>query len=523
MTKYIFFTGGVVSSLGKGLTAASLGKLLKARGLKVGVLRLDTYFNTDNGLMNPYQHGEVFVTNDGMETDLALGHYERFMNVSLSGHACSTLGRIYRHILDRERAGDFGGNTVQVIPHVTNEIKRTITNDLADWAFDVIIVEIGGVVGDIESLAFLETIRQMRRDLGRENTLFVHVALVPYLHVAGEAKTKPVQHSVKTLRSLGIQPDVIVCRTEVELEPGAVGKISLFCDIDKEAVIQQLYTDNVYELPLSLHRQGLDRIVAEKLGLAPAEADIRGWEEFYQRSLANNKVVKLALAGKYTALPDAYISLVEALHHCAINLGLSAEVEMLAAQEITAENVREKLSGYAGVVIPDGFGTRGADGMIAAAGFARTHDVPLLALGMGMHAAVVEFARNAAHIPAAMPESGQADVLFDARGKAKQGGTLESGLSGVTLAAGSRAAQIYGRPDILERHRHRYVLKEDVETALAAAGLNLSGRSAEGGFVEIVELPQHKWFVACQYHPEFLSHPEHPHPLITDFLRVCAE
>lgn len=523
MTKYIFFTGGVVSSLGKGLTAASLGKLLKARGLKVGVLRLDTYFNTDNGLMNPYQHGEVFVTNDGAETDLALGHYERFMNVSLSGKACSTLGRIYRRILDRERAGDFGGNTVQVIPHVTNEIKRTITHDLDNWAFDVIIVEIGGVVGDIESLAFLEAIRQIRRDLGRENTLFVHVALVPYLHMAGEVKTKPVQHSVKTLRNIGIQPDVIVCRTEVELDESAANKIALFCDIDREAVIQQVYTDDIYELPLNLRQQGFDRIVAEKLKLPIGEADISAWEEFYQRSLQENKPVKLALVGKYTTLPDAYISLVEALSHSAINQDAKAEVEMLAAQDITAENVDELLGGYAGIVIPDGFGCRGAEGMILAAGYARRNNVPLLALGMGMHAAVVEFARNVAKIPAAMPESGEKDILFATRGTEKQGGSLDCGLSEIALAPGSHAAQIYQRPEILERHRHRYVLREDVEGALTAAGLKFGGRSAESNFVEVVEIPDHKWFMGLQYHPEFLSRPEFPHPLLMDFLSICRK
>lgn len=523
MTKYIFFTGGVVSSLGKGLTAASLGKLLKARGLKVGVLRLDTYFNTDNGLMNPYQHGEVFVTNDGAETDLALGHYERFMNVSLSGKACSTLGRIYRRILDRERAGDFGGNTVQVIPHVTNEIKRAITHDLDNWAFDVIIVEIGGVVGDIESLAFLEAIRQIRRDLGRENTLFVHVALVPYLHMAGEVKTKPVQHSVKTLRNIGIQPDVIVCRTEVELDESAANKIALFCDIDREAVIQQVYTDDIYELPLNLRQQGFDRIVAEKLKLPIGEADIAGWEEFYRRSLQDNKPVKLALVGKYTTLPDAYISLVEALNHSAINQDAKAEVEMLAAQDITAENADELLSGYAGIVIPDGFGCRGAEGMILAAGYARRNNVPLLALGMGMHAAVVEFARNVAKIPAAMPESGEKDILFDTRGAEKQGGSLDCGLFEIALTPGSRAAQIYQKPEILERHRHRYVLREDVEAALVAAGLKFGGRSAESNFVEVVEIPEHKWFMGLQYHPEFLSRPEFPHALLMDFLSVCRK
>lgn len=523
MTKYIFFTGGVVSSLGKGLTAASLGKLLKARGLKVGVLRLDTYFNTDNGLMNPYQHGEVFVTNDGAETDLALGHYERFMNVSLSGNACSTLGRIYRRILDRERAGDFGGNTVQVIPHVTNEIKRTITHDLDNWAFDVIIVEIGGVVGDIESLAFLEAIRQIRRDMGRENTLFVHVALVPYLHMAGEAKTKPVQHSVKTLRNIGIQPDVIVCRTEVELDEPSCNKISLFCDIDREAVIQQVYTDDIYELPLNLHQQGFDRIVAEKLKLPAAEADIASWQEFYQRSMQERKPVKLALVGKYTDLPDAYISLVEALSHSAINQDAKAEVEMLAAQEITAENVDEKLADYDGIVIPDGFGFRGAEGMILAAGYARKNDVPMLALGMGMHAAVVEFARNVAKIPAAMPESGEKDILFATRGAKQQGGSLDCGLSQITLAPGSMAAKIYQQPEIAERHRHRYVLRDDVEGVLAAAGLKFGGRSTESNFVEVVELADHKWFMGLQYHPEFLSRPEFPHPLLMDFVRVCRK
>ena len=518
MTKYIFFTGGVVSSLGKGLTAASLGALLKGRGLKVGVLRLDTYFNTDTGMMNPYQHGEVFVTNDGAETDLALGHYERFMNVSLTGQACSTLGRIYRDILDRERAGDFGGNTVQVIPHITNEIKRTITEGLAAHNFDVIIVEIGGTVGDIESLAFVETIRQMRRDLGRRNTLFVHVALVPYLRLAGETKTKPVQHSVKTLRSLGIQPDVIVCRSEESLDEGAVNKISLFCDIDREAVFQQVYTDNVYELPLNLHRQGFDDIVADRLGLPQAEADIHGWEEFYRRSMANNKTVRLALVGKYTSLPDAYISLAEALRHCSINLGLNAEIEMLAAQELDAATLEDKLAGFAGIVIPDGFGARGAEGMILAAGYARRHNVPLLGIGMGMHAALVEYARNVARIPAAMPETGSADVLFEGRGC----GSLVRGQAAIRLAAGSRAAAVYGSEDIAERHRYRYVLREDIAAVLEQAGMVFSGRSLDGGSPEIVELPGQDWYIGCQYHPEFTSRPEHPHPLISDFLTVCA-
>lgn len=515
-TKYIFFTGGVVSSLGKGLTAASLGTLLKGRGLKVGVLRLDTYFNTDNGQMNPYQHGEVFVTNDGSETDLALGHYERFMNMSLGKSCCSTLGRIYRRILDRERSGDFGGSTVQVIPHVTNEIKRTITSGLAELGFDVIIVEIGGVVGDIESLAFLESIRQLRYDLGKENTLFVHVALVPYLRVAGEAKTKPVQHSVKTMRSLGLQPDVIICRTEVELDEAAISKISLFCDIERAAVLQEVYTDNVYELPLTLHRQGLDKIVAERLGLPEKDADISGWDAFYQRSLANNKPVQLALIGKYTSLPDAYISLKEALRHCGINLGLDVQVEMLAAQELTPENLTERLSGYAGLVIPDGFGVRGTDGMILAAGWARRQQKPCLAIGMGMHAALVEFCRNVAGLAAAMPETGSADVLFAARSSS---GSLECGLLPISLREKSRLAAIYDRLEIHERHRHRYVLREDVAEALQKAGLQISARSAESNFVEAVELPEHPWFIGCQYHPEFLSRPEQSHPLIMDFLQ----
>jgi len=517
-TKYIFFTGGVVSSLGKGLTAASLGTLLKGRGLKVGVLRLDTYFNTDNGQMNPYQNGEVFVTNDGSETDFALGHYERFMNISLGQSCCSTLGRIYRRILDRERSGDFGGNTVQVIPHVTNEIKRTITSGLAELAFDVIIVEIGGVVGDIESLAFLETIRQLRYDLGKENTLFVHVALVPYLRVAGEAKTKPVQHSVKTMRSLGLQPDVIICRTEVELEEAAISKISLFCDIERAAVFQEVYTDNVYELPLTLHRQGLDKIVAERLRLPEKEADISGWDAFYQRSLANNKPVRLALIGKYTSLPDAYISLAEALRHCGINLGIDVQVDMLAAQELTPENLTERLSEYAGLVIPNGFGVRGTDGMILAAGWARQQQKPCLAIGMGMHAMLVDYARNVAGLAAAMPESGSPDVLFTARSSS---GSLECGLMPVSLREKSRLAAIYGRLEIHERHRHRYVLREDVAAALSKAGLQISGRSAESNFAEAIELPaeNHPWFIGCQYHPEFISRPEQPHPLIMDFLQ----
>ena len=521
MTKYIFFTGGVVSSLGKGLTAASLGALLKGRGLKVGVLRLDTYFNTDTGQMNPYQHGEVFVTNDGCETDLAMGHYERFMNMSLQGHSCSsTLGRIYRRTLDRERVGDFGGSTVQVIPHVTNEIKRTITRGLAEQAYDVIIVEIGGVVGDIESLAFVETIRQLRHDLGKEQTLFVHVALVPYLRVAGEAKTKPVQHSVKTLRSLGIQPDIIICRTEVELDETAVSKISLFCDIERRAVLQQVFTDNVYELPLTLHQQGLDHIVAEKLGLPAGEADISGWNAFYQRSLANNKPVEIALVGKYTSLPDAYISLVEALHHCGLNLGLDVQVRMLAAQELEETNVAAKLAQYSGLVIPDGFGVRGTEGMIAAAGWARQNSRPCLAIGMGMHAMAVEYTRNVAGLPAQMPETGSSDVLFQARG----GGSLESGLLPISLADfNSHLFQIYGDLEISERHRHRYVLREDAALALQQAGMVICARSAESRFVEALELPasEHPWFVGCQYHPEFLSRPEQPHPLISNFLKKC--
>ncbi len=515
MTKYIFFTGGVVSSLGKGLTAASLGTLLKGRGLKVGVLRLDTYFNTDTGQMNPYQHGEVFVTNDGSETDLALGHYERFMNMSLGQSCCSTLGRIYRRILDRERAGDFGGNTVQVIPHVTNEIKRTITSGLAELAFDVIIVEIGGVVGDIESLAFLETIRQLRHDLGKENTLFVHVALVPYLRVAGEAKTKPVQHSVKTMRSLGLQPDVVICRTEVELDETAISKISLFCDIEREAVLQEAYTDNVYELPLKLHQQGLDRIVAERLNLPEAEADISGWRAFYQRSLAADKPVKLALVGKYTSLPDAYISLTEALHHCGINWGLNVRVDMLAAQELERGNTAEVLAEYAGLVIPDGFGVRGTEGMILAAGWARQQQKPCLAIGMGLHALLVDFARHVAGMAAQMPESGTTDVLFQARGGS---GSLECGLLPISLCEKSRLAGIYGRLEIHERHRHRYVLREDAAAELARAGLTICARSAESNYVEAVELPEHPWLIGCQFHPEFLSRPEQPHPLIMDFL-----
>lgn len=523
MTKYIFFTGGVVSSLGKGLTAASLGKLLQSRGLKIGIIRLDPYFNPDPSTMNPYQHGEVFVTNDGAETDLALGHYERFMNINLTEQSCTTLGRIYRHILDQEREGVFGGSTVQVVPHVTNECKNVILAGPSDEEFDIVIVEIGGTVGDMECHAFLETIRQVRQDVGRKNTLFVHVALVPYLHKAEEPKTKPVQHSVKTLRSIGIQPDIIVCRTEVLLDESATDKIALFCDIDKDAVIQRLDTDNIYDIPMDLYEQKMDQIVIDKLNLDCGEADVASWESFYNKSIADLKPVKIALVGKYTSLPDAYLSVTEALRHCAINEGLQAEIKMIAAQDLTSENVEATL-GYAdGIIIPDGFGVRGSEGMMLAAKYGRQSQKPTFAIGMGMHTAVVEFARNVAGIKnAGIPETENADetVIFATRTAGEQqGGSLECGLKDISLMHHTKIFDIYNSDMIKERHRHRYSLDVAYKKVLEDAGMVFSGYCADGEIVEAMELPEHPWFVACQFRPEFLSRPEYPHPLYTSFVK----
>ncbi len=527
MTKYIFITGGVVSSIGKGLTSASLGMLLKSRGLKVGIQKLDPYFNPDPSTLTPYQHGEIYVTDDGTETDLALGHYERFMNINLTAASSTTLGKIYRRVLDKEREGFYGGNTVQVIPHITNEVKDVIMHGLGEEAFDVMIVEIGGTVGDIESHALLETIRQIRQDLGRRNTLFIHIALVPYLHFAGEAKTKPVQHSAKHLRSIGIQPDIIVCRAEYPLDSNTTDKIALFCDIDKNAVLQHIDTDNLYEIPIRLAAQGFDTITVEKLQLECGERDISDWQQFYEKSLSAHIPVTIAVVGKYTELPDAYLSIFASLRHSAISDNAKLEPRLIDAEELNEENIDEKLAGVDGILIPDGFGIRGCSGMLKASAYARCHSIPFLGIGMGMHIALVDAARNLANMQDAhMPETKAKDgvMIFDSRNQIQEGevgGTLEVGLLPCQVKPDTKLAAAYGAEVIYERHRHRYALKKAYQKQLEDYGVVFSGVSPDGSLLEVMELQNHPWFVGVQYHPEFKSRPEAPHPLFNAFMKAA--
>ncbi|ABR46420.1 CTP synthase [Alkaliphilus metalliredigens QYMF] len=529
-TKYIFVTGGVVSSLGKGITAASLGQLLKSRGLKVTIQKFDPYINIDPGTMSPYQHGEVFVTDDGAETDLDLGHYERFIDINLSKNSSVTSGKVYWSVITKERKGEYLGGTVQVIPHITNEIKERIYRVSKEGNFDVVITEVGGTVGDIESLPFLEAIRQVKYDVGQENVMYIHVTLVPYLGRAGELKTKPTQHSVKELRSIGIQPDVVVCRTEKALSNEMKDKIGLFCNLDPGNVVQNIDADSLYEVPLLLKEEGLDTMTLRRLGLEAGEPQLEEWQEIVRRDKNPQNSITIALVGKYVELRDAYLSVSEALTHAGIHNEAKVNIEWIHSGELAKDNVGEKLGQAHGILVPGGFGDRGVEGKILALQYARENEVPLLGICLGMQLAVVEFARNilglaGAHSSELDPETPYPviDLMPEQKDVEDMGGTMRLGLYPCKIYPKTKAKEAYGEDLIYERHRHRYEYNNEYRDQLIQAGLVISGISPDERLIEIVELKDHPWFVAAQFHPEFKSRPTRPHPLFREFVRASVE
>ncbi|MBM7585228.1 CTP synthase [Bacillus pakistanensis] len=528
MTKYIFVTGGVVSSLGKGITAASLGRLLKNRGLSITIQKFDPYINVDPGTMSPYQHGEVFVTDDGAETDLDLGHYERFVDINLTKYSSLSTGKIYSTVLKKERRGDYLGGTVQVIPHITNEIKERVFRAGRETNADVVITEIGGTVGDIESLPFLEAIRQIKSDVGRDNVMYIHCTLVPYIKAAGEMKTKPTQHSVKELRSLGIQPNVIVVRTEMPMTQDMKDKIALFCDIDEKAVIEAMDADTLYAVPISLQEQKLDQLTCEHLKLDCREPDMEEWNELLNKVRNLSRKTKIALVGKYVELQDAYISVVEALRHAGYQFDADIEVKWLNSELVTKENVGELLQEVDGILVPGGFGDRGVEGKIAATQYARENKVPFLGICLGMQLASVEYARNVlslegAHSAELDPETNYPviDLLPEQKDIEDLGGTLRLGLYPCKLMKGTKAYEAYDGEVVYERHRHRYEFNNHYREQMEKEGFIFSGTSPDGRLVEIIELADHPWFVASQFHPEFTSRPTRPQPLFRDFINAA--
>lgn len=529
-TKYIFVTGGVVSSLGKGITASSLGRLLKNRGLKVFMQKFDPYINIDPGTMSPYQHGEVFVTDDGAETDLDLGHYERFIDENLSQASNITSGRIYNTVISKERRGDYLGATVQVIPHITNEIKNKLYQAAEESGADIIITEVGGTVGDIESLPFLEAIRQTRRELGYKNTMFIHNTLVPYLSAAKELKTKPTQHSVKELRGLGIIPDIIVLRTSHDITNSMRDKIALFCDVKKEAVIEAKDCDILYEVALKLKEQNLDELVCDHFRLETDPCDLKEWTALVERVRNLNKEVNIALVGKYVSLQDAYLSVSESLSHAGYHHHAKVNINWVNAGEVNNENVKEMLSNADGIVVPGGFGERAIEGKIAAIKYARENDVPYLGLCLGMQMATVEFARNVCNMPGAHSTEMDPttkypiiDYLPEQYEGIDMGGTLRLGLYNCTIKEGTLAHLAYGKTSIKERHRHRYEFNNEFKEKLEECGLVFSGMNPETGLAEIIEIPNHKFFIATQFHPEFLSRPQRSHPLFREFIGAAMK
>jgi CTP synthase len=530
MAKHIFVTGGVVSSLGKGITAASLGRLLKSRGLKVTIQKLDPYLNVDPGTMSPFQHGEVFVTDDGGETDLDLGHYERFIDESLSRDCSVTAGSIYQTVVNKERRGDFLGGTVQVIPHVTNEIKDRITRLAEQTQPDVIITEVGGTVGDIESLPFIEAIRQLRKDVGWKNVCYIHVTLVPYIAASAELKTKPTQHSVKELRSIGIQPDFIVCRSDRPIDAGIRRKIALFCDVDPKAVVSAQDARSIYDVPMRLREQGLDEMVIDRLELECGDPDMKEWERFVAHSASLADTVDIALVGKYVQLPDAYLSVTEALDHAGIYHDHKVNVHWVDAESLTPEEVEQILSEMDGILVPGGFGIRGIEGKVRAACHARENGIPYLGICLGMQVAVIEFARHRAGLAGAnSPEFEPAtehpviDLMRDQHDVADMGGTMRLGSYPCKVTPGTRGHSAYGEEVIYERHRHRFEVNNAYRQQLVDAGLLISGVSPDGRLVEMVELPDHPWYVGNQGHPEFKSRPTRPAPLFRDFVGAAVE
>lgn len=527
-TKYIFVTGGVVSGLGKGITAASLGRLLKARGYRVTVQKFDPYLNIDPGTMSPYQHGEVFVTDDGAETDLDLGHYERFIDENLNATSNVTTGKIYWSVINKERRGDYLGKTVQVIPHITDEIKDSIFKVAKETNTDIVITEIGGTVGDIESQPFLEAIRQVKYTVGEENCMYVHVTLLPYISGSHELKTKPTQHSVKELRAIGIQPDAIVCRTEVDLTPEGREKIALFCNVDEQAVIQNSTVSTLYEAPLMLEKNGLGRIVCKRLKLECGEPDLAEWETLIakiKKIMSSSDCVKIALVGKYVEMRDAYISVAEALRHGGFENDVDICIDWVQSEDLTAENADQTLNGVDGIIVPGGFGDRGIEGKIEAVRYAREHDIPFFGICMGMQMAVIEYARHVVGFADATSsefkktEHCVIDLMPDQKDISKKGGTMRLGLYPCKLKANTKSEQAYGGQALIyERHRHRYEFNNEFRKVLTEHGLELAGTSPDERLVEIVELPDLRWFVGVQFHPELRSRPNRAHPLFRDFI-----
>jgi len=530
MPKFIFCTGGVVSSVGKGVAAASIGRLLKSRGLTISIQKLDPYINVDPGTMSPYQHGEVFVTEDGAETDLDLGHYERFTDENLSQASNVTTGQIYSSVIARERRGDFLGGTIQVIPHITNEIKQFIHRAADESGADVVIVEVGGTVGDIEGLPFLEAIRQMRKDMGHNDVVYIHVTLLPYIGSTGELKTKPTQHSVKELRSIGIQPDVILCRSDYPIADENREKISLFCDVELEAVIPLVTVSNIYEIPLILEDAGLGSILTKKLGLPNLTDDLEAWRDMVERIKATKESLVIGLVGKYVELPDAYLSVHEALQHAGLYHDRRVQVEWISSEALERGEDLDRLDRLSGIVVPGGFGDRGIEGKILAARYARERRVPYLGLCLGMQVMVIELARKATgsdgpHSTEFDPQTRYPviDLLPEQRGVSDKGGTMRLGAYPCELVPGTRAAKAYGVSRVMERHRHRFELNNEYRALLSEAGLIFCGLSPDGRLVEIAEIADHPWMVGSQFHPEFKSRPDRPHPLFRDFVGAAKK
>ena len=530
MPKYVFVTGGVVSGLGKGITAASLGRLLKVRGYNVKIQKFDPYINVDPGTMSPYQHGEVFVTEDGAETDLDLGHYERFIDENLSKNSSVTSGKIYWDVINMERRGDFLGGTVQVVPHITTAIKEKVFAVGKEDNTDIVITEIGGTVGDIESLPFLEAIRQVSIDIGKQDVIYIHVTLVPYLGMSGELKTKPTQHSVKELRNIGIQPDIIVCRTEKPLADDIKGKIGLFCNIPASNVIENMDVESLYEAPLMLEEQGLADKVIERLGLEKREPDLTEWKAVVEKSKSLNKTTKIAIVGKYVELHDAYISVAESLKHAGIAHGAEVDIKWINSEEFDATNYTEVLKGLDGILVPGGFGDRGIEGKILAIKYARENNIPFFGICLGMQMAVVEYARNVlGYTDAHSSEINETTkhpvihIMEDQKVIYEKGATMRLGKYPCQIVDGTKMKEAYGKELIEERHRHRYEYNNAYREELENAGLKVSGTSPDGLLVETVEIPEHKWFVAVQYHPEFKSRPNRPHPLFYQFVGASLD
>lgn len=530
MAKFVFVTGGVVSSIGKGIVAASLGRLLKSRGYSVSILKLDPYLNVDPGTMSPYQHGEVFVTEDGAETDLDLGHYERFTDTAMSRLNSVTTGSIYQSVINKERRGDYNGGTVQVIPHITGEIRERIKRVAANSGADVVITEIGGTVGDIESLPFLEAIREFRGDVGRNDLAYVHVTLLPFIGTSGELKTKPTQHSVKELRSIGIQPDVLVCRTDRPINQDLKAKIGGFCGVATKAVIQALDADSIYAVPIAMESEGLSRQVLEVLGLDDRDSDMARWAELVHKLRNPGRAVKVALVGKYVQLNDAYLSVVEALRHACIDRDACLDLHWVSAETIESQGAEALLQGMDAVVVPGGFGNRGVDGKVAAIRWAREQQVPFLGLCLGMQCAVIEWARNQAGLVGAT--SAELDphtphpvisLLPEQQDVVDLGGTMRLGVYPCRLAAGTLGQELYGEEVVYERHRHRYEFNNAYRPAFVEAGYQISGTSPDGRLVELIELKGHPFFTACQFHPEFLSRPGRPHPLFRGLIEAAQQ